>query len=314
VSGAARSGWIGPAFAIISVFGFSLKAIIVKLAYASHPVDPVTLLALRMIYAAPLFAVMAWWASRDPRARPFTRADWLALTGLGFVGYYLSSLVDFIGLQYVTASLERLVLFLYPTIVVLLSAIFFKQRITRRNVLALVVSYAGIVLVVAHDLRLTADTHALWLGGALVFASGFLYAVYLVGAGPVIARLGSLRFVAWAMLASTVFVLAQFAATRPMSALVVPAGVHGLSVAMAVFSTALPIFLMAEALQRIGANRASLIGSLGPVFTIALGYWLLGEPVHPIQLAGAALVLGGVMLMTVKPASPPVPSAPPADA
>jgi drug/metabolite transporter (DMT)-like permease len=310
VSSASSGAWIGPLFAIIGVFGFSLKAIIVKLAYASHPVDPVTLLAMRMLYAAPLFAVMAWWASRDPRAPLFTRADWLALAGLGFVGYYLSSLVDFIGLQYVTASLERLMLFLYPTIVVLLSAIFLRQRITGRIVAALVLSYAGIVLVVAHDLRLTPDMHALWFGGAMVFASAFLYAVYLVGAGPVIARLGSLRFVAWAMLASTVFVLAHFVATRPLSALILPARVHGLSVAMAVFSTALPIFLMAEALQRIGANRASLIGSLGPVFTIALGYWLLDEPIHAIQLAGAALVLGGVMLVSVKPSPAVAPETP----
>jgi drug/metabolite transporter (DMT)-like permease len=166
------------------------------------------------------------------------------------------------------------------------------------------------VLVVAHDLRLTPDTHALWYGGAMVFASAFLYAVYLVGAGPVIARLGSLRFVAWAMLASTVFVLAHFVAARPLSALILPARVHGLSVAMAVFSTALPIFLMAEALQRIGANRASLIGSLGPVFTIALGYWLLDEPIHAIQLAGAALVLGGVMLVSVKPSPAVAPEMP----
>ena len=306
-----RAALIGPAFAVLGVFGFSLKAILVKLAYASHPVDAITLLALRMLYAAPLFAAMAWWASRDPGARPFTRRDWIMLWALGFVGYYLSSLTDFLGLQFISASLERLVLFLYPTIVVILSAILLEQHITRRVVLALVLSYAGIVLVIAHDLQITGDVRALWIGGGLVFASAFFYAVYLVGAGPVIARLGSLRFVAWAMLASSVFVFVQFLLARPLAALAVPLHIHGLSVTMALVSTALPIYLMAEALKRIGANRASLIGSIGPVFTIALGYWLLDEPIHAIQLVGAALVLGGVMLVTLK--APPTAATPPVE-
>jgi drug/metabolite transporter (DMT)-like permease len=297
---AAASPLAGPLFAVLGVLGFSFKAILIKLAYAWAPIDAVSLLALRMIYSAPFFALMAWWASRDRAAAPVTRRDWLAVLWLGFIGYYLASLVDFMGLQYVTASLERLMLYLYPTLVVLLSAVFFKQRITGRIVLALALSYAGIVLVFARDLSIAGDPHALWLGGGLVFAGAALYAIYLVGAGPVIGRLGSLRFIAWAMLASTVFVLLQFALTRPLSALAAPLPIQLLSLTMAIVSTVLPTFLVAEAIKRIGANSTSLVGSLGPVFTIWFGWWLLAEPVHWIQLGGVALVLAGVAMVTLR--------------
>jgi drug/metabolite transporter (DMT)-like permease len=293
---------VGPAFAIIGVLGFAFKAILIKLAYASTPIDPVTLLTLRMVYSTPFFALMAWWSTRAPEAKPLARRDWLSIAWLGFIGYYLSSLVDFMGLQYVTAALERLMLYLYPTIVVVLSAIFFKQRITGRITVALALSYVGILLVFARDLEFAGDPGALWLGAALVFASSFLYACYLVGVGPVIARLGSLRFIALAMLASALFIFAHFLATRPLTALRVPVRIHLLSLTMAVLSTVLPTYLIAEAIKRMGANRTSLLGSLGPLFTIGLGAWLLDEAVHWVQLAGAALVLAGVALVTLRPA------------
>ncbi|TMG90975.1 MAG: DMT family transporter [Betaproteobacteria bacterium] len=286
--------------AIVGVLGFSFKAILIKLAYAWAPIDAVTLLALRMIYATPFFLLMALWSKRRRGMPPMARRDWIAILWLGFIGYYLASLVDFMGLQYVTAALERLMLYLYPTIVVVISALFLKQRITGRILLALALSYAGILLVFARDLSLAGDAQAIWVGGALVFAGAFLYALYLVGAGPVIARLGSLRFIALAMLVSAVFVFVQFVATRPVSALDVPLRIHLLSLAMAVFATVLPTYLIAEAIKRIGANRTSLVGSLGPVFTIGLGFWILEEPVHWIQLGGAALVLAGVALVTLE--------------
>ena len=286
--------------AIVGVLGFSFKAILIKLAYAWAPIDAVTLLALRMIYATPFFLLMALWSKRRRGMPPMARRDWIAILWLGFIGYYLASLVDFMGLQYVTAAMERLMLYLYPTIVVVISALFLKQRITGRILLALALSYAGILLVFARDLSLAGDAQAIWVGGALVFAGAFLYALYLVGAGPVIARLGSLRFIALAMLVSAVFVFVQFVATRPVSALDVPLRIHLLSLAMAVFATVLPTYLIAEAIKRIGANRTSLVGSLGPVFTIGLGFWILEEPVHWIQLGGAALVLAGVALVTLE--------------
>jgi drug/metabolite transporter (DMT)-like permease len=288
--------WIGPVFAIVGTLGFSFKAILIKLAYAWHPVDAITLLALRMLYSAPFFVAMAWWAGRG--ASPIERADVVRLLWLGFVGYYLASLLDFMGLQYITAALERLVLYLYPTLVVLLSALVYRTPIGRRAGIALAISYAGIVLVFWHDLNVIGDTRALALGGGLVFGSALAYALYLVGSGGIIARLGSMRFIAWAMLGSTGFVLAQFVLTRPVAALDVPFSIHALSLAMAVFATVLPTWLVAEAIRRLGANQTSLVGSLGPVFTIALGAMILVEPTHPIQIAGAALVLGGVLLVS----------------
>jgi drug/metabolite transporter (DMT)-like permease len=296
-----RERWRGPLYAVLGVFGFSVKAILIKLAYALHPIDAVTLLTLRMLFSAPLFVAMAWWSSRPPHARRLSRADWKRLLALGFTGYYLASLLDFLGLVYITAALERLVLFLYPTLVVLLSAVLLRKPITRRAVLALLLSYAGIALVFVRDLEASGDAAALWQGGALVFASAILYAIYLVGAGGMIARLGSMRFTSCAMLASTVFIVLQFALTRDPGLLRVPPSIYALALAMAVFSTVLPTWLIAEAIHRLGANATSLIGSLGPVFTIALGVVVLGEPAHWIQLAGAALVLVGVMLVTLRP-------------
>ena len=284
----------------MGVLGFSFKAILIKLAYAWTPIDALTLLTLRMIYSAPFFALMAWWATRRSRAKTIDRRDWMLLGWLGFVGYYVASLLDFIGLEYVTASLERLILFLYPTLVVVLSAVLFGQRISGRITGALALSYAGILLVFLNDPSVTGVPRAVWLGGGLVFASAFCYALYLVGCGPVIARLGSLRFIAWAMLISSAFVFAQFLATRRFGALAAPLSIHVLSLAMALFSTVLPTLFIAEAIKRIGADRTSMIGSLGPVFTIALGYWILGEPVRAVQLAGVVLVLAGVTLVTLR--------------
>ncbi|MBS0320623.1 MAG: DMT family transporter [Proteobacteria bacterium] len=297
----ARERLAGSLCAALGVFGFSVKAIIIKLAYAWDPaLDAVTLLALRMLYSAPFFIAMAWWSGRG--AAPLTGGAWWRLVLLGFVGYYLASLLDFMGLAYISAGLERLTLFLYPTIVVLLSAWWLRTPITRRHVLALLLSYAGIVLAFWHDLAVSGDAHGLALGGSLVFASALLYAVYLVAAGPVIARIGATRFIAWAMLVSTVFVLVQFALTRPTSALAVPPSIHALSLLMAVASTVVPTWLIAVAIRRLGANQTSLVGSLGPVFTIVLGAMVLGEAVNALQLAGAALVLAGVMMVSMKPA------------
>jgi len=296
-----RAPWNGPALAVVGVLGFSFKAILIKLAYAWTPIDALTLLTLRMIYSAPFFALMAWWATRQRAALPIGRRDWMLLGWLGFVGYYVASLFDFIGLEYITASLERLILFLYPTLVVLLSAAFFRQGIGGRTLAALTLSYAGILLVFLNDPSVTGVPRAAWLGGGLVFASALCYALYLVGCGPVIARLGSLRFIAWAMLISSAFVFAQFLATRRLAALAAPLSIHLLSLAMALFSTVLPTLFIAEAIKSIGADRTSMIGSLGPVFTIALGYWILGEPVHAVQLGGVVLVLAGVTLVTVRP-------------
>ena len=297
----------GALFALAGAIGFSFKAILIKLAYAQHPVDPLTLLTLRLAYSAPFYAAIAWWWSRDVPA--IARRDWMIVAVLGFLGYYLSSYCDFLGLQYVSAALERMVLFLYPTIVVLLSAIFLRRPITRRTLAALLLSYGGIVLVFQHDLRMASDAGKLALGAALVFGSALTYAIYLVGAGPVVARIGSARFTAYAMLASTVFVGAHFALAHPAAAspagsiaaaLELPRSVHLITLAMAIVSTVLPTLLVSEAIRRIGSDRTALLGASGPLATLVFGVLLLGESIGALQLVGAALVIAGVTVVTAR--------------
>jgi len=288
----------GAALVTVAACAFSAKAVIIKLAYR-HGVDPVTLLALRMLISAPFFLVLGLWASRGEHVMPLSRPDWRAVVLLGMMGYYLASLCDFIGLQYITAALERLVLFLYPTMVLLLAAIFFKRRVTRRDIAALALSYGGIVLVVAHDFSLSGSNVA--LGAFWVFLSALFYAGYLLGSSRYVERLGSMRFACYAALVSCVGVVGHFFVTNDAALLFnQPAPVYWLSLTMALVSTVIPIVLTAEGIRRIGASHAAMIGAVGPVATIFLGYWFLDEAITAIQLAGAALVLAGVLAITLQ--------------
>ncbi|MFO1303319.1 MAG: DMT family transporter [Burkholderiales bacterium] len=293
--------WIGPACAVVGVVGFSFKAIFVKLAFRDSTVDVSTLLALRMIYSTPLLLLMAWYASRQSAAPRMTRGDWLRIAWFGFTAYYLASVFDFLGLRYISASLERLILFLYPTFVVLLSALLLGVRVTRRAAAALALSYAGIVVAFAHDVRFAGNPRETVVGSLLVLSCAVIYALYLVQSGALIARLGSLRFIAWAMLVSVAFVMLQFLIVHPVSALAVSPRVHALSFGMAVVSTVIPTWLIAESVRRIGANQSSLIGAMGPMITMAFGAVLLDEPIEALQVVGAALVLAGVLLVSLRP-------------
>jgi drug/metabolite transporter (DMT)-like permease len=290
---------LGVWLAVGAAVGFSAKAILVKLAYAfpgPTPVAPVTLLALRMAYSLPAFI---WIALRTTRhAAPLSGGDRLAIIGLGLIGYYGASIFDFLGLQYISAGLERLILFTYPTLTLLLGILLFGQRITRREIGALALCYLGIAAAFSHDLKLAGDAHTVWLGASLVFASSLTYAGYLVGGGRMITRLGAARFTALAMLVSTTATLLHFALTQPLPSLVdQPWPIHAYGFAMALFSTVLPVFAMAAAMRRIGAGRAALISTLGPLMTIFLGWAVLDEHLSLIQMAGTALVIGGVWIV-----------------
>lgn len=290
---------VGVWLAVLAAFGFSFKAVLVKLAYAlpaAVPLEAVTLLTLRMVFALPAFLWVGLRASRH--APPLTRRDWLALVTLGLLGYYGASILDFIGLRYISAGLERLILFTYPTLTVLIGALFLGHRISRRELAALALCYAGIAAAFAHDLQLTEDETAVWIGAAFVFASSLSYALYLVGGGQMIARLGVARFTALAMLASTAATLMHFLAAQPFSALAQPWQIHALGLAMALFSTVLPVFALSAAVHRIGVGRAALIGTVGPLLTIFFGWWLLGESISAAQIVGAVLVVAGVLLVS----------------
>lgn len=289
---------VGILLAIGGVVAFSIRPLLIKIAYVYAP-DPVTLLALRMIFSLPFFLAAALWVGRRGATTPLQRRDMLHVAALGFIGYYLASFLDFLGLQYVSAGLGRLILFLYPTIVVLLSALFLGQRVRPRDAAALVICYAGISLVlsvaIGHNPNLP-------LGAALVFAGSVMYAVYLVAGTEVIHRVGALRFSAYALLVASLCAIVQFLAVRPLSALALPVEVYVVAFVMATVSTVLPVFMTSEALRRIGANHVAILGALGPVTTVFLGWLGLDEQPAPLQILGGILVLMGVVLVSVKPA------------
>ncbi|MBA2674824.1 DMT family transporter [Ramlibacter sp.] len=287
---------MGPGLAMAAggAIAFSGKAIIVKLAYR-YGVDAVTLLMYRMLFALPIFAVMAWWSGRGQA--PLALRDWAGLAGLGVSGYYLSSFLDFAGLQYITASLERLIVYLTPTLVLLLSWVLYRKPVRRMQAMGVAISYAGVVLVFGHEARLDGENVA--LGVALVFASTVTYAVYMVYSGHLVQRVGSLRLAAWATLVACLCCIAQFLLLRPLSAATsVAPQVLWLSVLNATLCTALPVVLVMMAIERIGPALSAQTGMVGPVSTIVMGIVILGEPFTGWVVAGTGLVMAGIYVVT----------------
>ena len=291
-----RPAVTGSVLVALAAFGFSAKAILVKLAYL-HSVDAVTLLALRMAFALPFFLLMGIWGKPSAIQGKLGLADGAAVVGLGLLGYYLASFLDFWGLEYISAGLERLILFLYPTLVVTFSFLFLGRPIRFKEMAALILSYAGIGLVFYR--QVSVGQPGMMLGAGLVFGSTVAYAAYLMGSHRIIQKLGARRFTAYAMTVACMACLAQFALTHPLSALKVPTPVYALTLGMAVFSTVLPSLLLSMGIQRIGASRAALIGSIGPVATIALAYAVLGEVMGRDQWLGSLLVLAGVLVVSL---------------
>ncbi len=279
----------GIALASAGAIAFSGKAIIAKLIYR-WPIDATTLIFFRMVFALPLFAALAWWRGRGRAA--LTRAQFGRLVVLGFTGYYAASMLDFMGLERISASLERLILYLNPTIVLLFGALFFGRRIGSRQLLAMLLSYAGVLVVFVREIDLQ-GAHAA-LGAALVLASAVSYAAYLVLGGALVGELGALRLAAWAGCVASVLCIAQFVLLKPLSAALVPAPVVWLSVLNATACTVMPIVMVMMAVERIGAALTAVTGMLGPLSTIALSVWLLHEPFTPWLLLGTVLVLSGI--------------------
>ncbi|TPG22199.1 DMT family transporter [Variovorax ginsengisoli] len=285
----------GLALATFGAIAFSGKAIIVKLAYR-YGVDAVTLIMLRMLFALPLFVGMAWWAGRGKPG--LTRRDWIGVLGLGFSGYYLASFLDFAGLAYITASLERLILYLNPTLVVLFGWMAYGRRITRMQLLGMAISYAGVFLVFGHEVRLGQTTAAAW-GTLLVFLSAVSYAIYLVASGEFVKRLGSPRLVGLATSVACLLCIAQFLVLRPVSGLFELAPqVVWLSVLNATLCTAVPVLAVMMAIERIGAPMAAQTGMVGPMSTILMGVVILGEPFTAWTAAGTVLVVAGIFVFT----------------
>ena len=284
--------WPGLLLAGTGAIAFSGKAIIVKLAYR-HGVDAITLITYRMLFALPLFVLLAWWAGRGKQA--LTQRDWTVVLGLGFSGYYLASTLDFIGLQYISAGLERLILYLSPTLVLALGKLLFKRRVSLRQVLALCVSYSGVLLVFGHEVSLQGAFVA--LGAAFVFASTLSYALYLVYSGEEVKRLGALRLTGLASTVACLLCIVQFLVLRPLGALSVAPEVLWLSLLNALLCTVAPVLMVMMAIERIGAVLSTQVGMVGPLSTIAMGAIILGEPFTAWVAAGTALVLLGIWLL-----------------
>jgi drug/metabolite transporter (DMT)-like permease len=289
---------IGLICALVSALGFSVKAILVKNAYR-YGVAPETLLAMRMLYALPFFVAMACYSHwRSPRR--LSARDWRELATLGFFGYYASSYADFLGLQYISAALERVVLYTYPTMVVLMTVAAHRQQLSKRTVGALALSYVGVGLAVFHDSR--GHNANLPLGTVLVIISAVSFAIYLFRCGPVLQRLGVTRVTAFATGSACLMTIVQFAVLKPLRSLPAqPLPVQLSALGMAIFSTVLPIWLNSQAVRRLGAPRSAIIASTGPVFTLLLAWLLLGESLTPAMIVGALLVVLGVRLISSQP-------------
>ncbi len=300
------SRWPALLLALGGAVAFSGKSIIIKLAYR-HGVDPATLIMLRMVCALPLFVLMAAWAGRGKSA--LAAADLRAVGLLGFCGYYLSSMLDFLGLQYVSAGLERLILYLAPSLVMLLGWAVFGRRASRRQIVAAALGYGGLAIVFGRELQVEGPQVA--LGTALVMASTLCYAVYLLYSGEVVRRIGALRLAGWASIVASGLCIVQFALLRPLaSALAQDATVWWLSLLNGLVCTAAPILMVMMAIERIGPALTAQLGMIGPVSTIALGVLLLGEPFTAWVAAGSVCVLGAVWLLTWQgPASRPAKAA-----
>ena len=275
---------------------FSGKAIIVKLAYR-HGVDAVTLLMFRMLFALPLFLLMAWWAGRGKG--PVAARDWWGILGLGVCGYYLASFLDFWGLEYISASLERLILYLNPTLVLVLGWLLYGRKISHRQGVGMLISYAGVLLVFGHEAAL--DGKNALLGAALVLASAISYALYLSYSGQLVQRLGSLRLAGWATSVACVLCIGQFLLLRPLGAAEVAEPVLWLSLLNATACTAVPVLLVMMAIERIGSGLTAQTGMIGPMSTLLMGVVILGEPFNVWIVGGTALVLSGVFWVTRAP-------------
>src|SRR5688500_9953514 len=251
-----------------------------------------------MIFSLPFFVISAWWSSSQTRNVKFTSRQWLAVAGIGCLGYYVSSLLDFLGLQYVTAGIERLILFVYPTLVLLMSSLFFKVKITLLQWLALIVTYIGLMIAFWGEVNFDSQRHNFYIGAACIFICAITYAMYIVGSGRLIPGIGAAKFNSYAMSFASIAVVLHFLITNENSLLSLDSTVYVYSFLMAIVSTVIPSYLVTEGIKRIGSDNAAIVGSIGPVSTIVQAYFFLHEPIHLLQLLGTGLILIGVLMIS----------------
>jgi drug/metabolite transporter (DMT)-like permease len=291
------NAYIGVVLALLAAISFSTKAVLVKLVYQYH-VDVYTALMLRMIFALPFFMVIAWVNRSEEKAQDLNTKDYLLLVAMGLLGYYLSSLFDFIGLKYISTGLERLIVFIYPTMVVLIGAVIFNKKILKNELWSLGLTYIGVLFVFYHDIWSKSKPNGV-LGASFVLMSTITYAMYLVGSEKLIARFGVKRFTCYAMMVSSIAVIFHCIIVNGIHALKLPWEVYGLSILMALLSTVLASMLLSQSIKMIGAGKTSIIGSIGPISTITLAYFFLGESITYFEILGTMLVLLGVFMVSI---------------
>lgn len=285
---------------MITVIGslfFSTKAVIVKYAFRETSVDPVSLLALRMLFSLPFFLLMAWFAARKEPSNKFTSKQWLYMLLLGLFGYYLSSFFDFLGLKYISAGIERLILFLYPTFVLLINTIYFKEKSSKMQWLAVGLTYAGVVLAYLGELTLEKDNPDFIKGSLLIFLCAITFAIYIAGSGRIIPAVGPTKFTAYAMLFSTVGIFLHFLLAGNYAILSSGTSFVGYGLLIAIIATVIPGWMVAAGTKSIGSNNVAIISTIGPVSTILQAHFILGEPIYMAQIVGTLLIVSGVLLI-----------------
>ncbi|MGB0983695.1 MAG: DMT family transporter [Saprospiraceae bacterium] len=291
---------LGVLIALVGSIMFSTKAVFVKFAYQYYQIDSITLLMFRMLFSLPFFLVIATITTRQSDAYQMTRNDYFKILTLGVLGYYLASLFDFIGLQYITASLERLILFTYPTVVVFIGVFYFKEKLSRNQILALLLTYLGIAIVFIGNQSITSRSDLI-TGSIFVAMSAFFYGVYLAGSGQLIPKIGTWRYTSYALTVSCLSVIIHYLiANQGIGNLTYPYQIYVICLLMATISTVIPTLLVSEGIRRIGASNTSIVGSTGPISTIVLAYIYLGERLTLVQILGAILVLFGVLLISLQ--------------
>ena len=288
---------IGLLYAVLGTALFGLKSIFIKLAY-KEGVDATTLLTLRLLIAFPFYAAMLLWLLfKENRAMPRGK-DLFIILVLGFIGYYLSAYLDMEGLTHISTQLERLTLYTYPLMTTLLGWLLLKEVITKRVMLALLLTYSGVLLL--YWFEAGASGTNVTKGVLLVLSAAFTFSCYVVFSKVYITKIGSRLFTAIAMLSSIAYMSIHFFLTRELTDLNQPTAVWTYATLMAFFSTVIPSFMMAEAVARIGPSRSSIVGTAGPIFTVVLAVLLLDEPFGLTHFGGMVLVILGVSLLGKK--------------
>jgi drug/metabolite transporter (DMT)-like permease len=284
----------GVLLGIVGIVLFSSKAVMVKLAY-KYNIDALSILLLRMLFAFPFYIAIAYFYRKEEK-EVTPKKDYIWLMFFGFVGYYLASYFDFVGLIYIKASLERIILFIYPTIVLLFNKLFLRKAITNVQKLAIFITYIGIIIAFGSEVSISGKNT--YLGGVFVLLSAITYASYLVGSGWLIPKFGVMRFTAYAMLVSCVCVFIHYGIFSKVNILNFPWQVYALGLAIAVFATVIPSFLVSISIKLINSSNFAIIAGVGPISTIILAVIFLNESLTSLQIIGTLIVISGILLIS----------------